>query len=419
MDKNLDLSSLNLAEKQLLSQAFETFNRSIEKLRTYQAKLQVQVQTLNEELRDKNQELTNVLQSLKSGLVVTDLKGRILTFNRAAVALTGIERETALGQELNGLLKLPLLPEPMDKAAFAKLSDEPKELRYRRADGGEILLEVTTTPMESEDKEAQGVILNLNDVSLLKRLQDEAQRKNRLTAMGEIAMQVAHEVRNPLGSIELFVSMMKKDFTEDSGEMELLNHITSAIHSMNHIISNLLEYSRPKPIQLEPMDLAPLVAEFVAFSQHTADQQAVEIDFEGPEPDLWVKGTPQLVKQVMLNIFMNACQAMDEGGQLSIRALAYEETDPLVLERFQKQVLKDRESLPVVRVSFKDTGRGMDEETLRRLFDPFFTTREQGTGLGMSIVHKTMTSHGGTIEVSSKLGEGTQIALLFPQHQGH
>ena len=416
MDKKLDLSTLNLAEKQLLSEAFETFNRSIEKLRTYQARLQEQVDTLNNELQAKNQELGNVLQSLQSGLVVTDLAGRIKSFNRAAVAITGIGAEEAVGQEINRLLGLCLLPSPLDEAAVEALATrDTQECSYLRADGAKILLAVSTSLIESETSTRQGIILNLNDITLLKRLQDEAERKNRLAAMGEIAMQVAHEVRNPLGSIELFVSMMKKDVTAESAEMELLNHITSALHSINHIISNLLEYSRPKPIQLEAFNLVPLLSDFVGFSQHTADQQGVELKYKRPKGELWIKGNPQLIKQVFLNLFMNACQAMEEGGELKIEAKAYLESDPVMLEKFPKQLKGDREKLRVVRVRFADSGKGMSAETKRRLVDPFFTTREQGTGLGMSIVHKAMASHGGAIEVSSQLGKGTTLDLLFPE----
>jgi len=417
MDNKVDPGSMNLAEKQLLSEAFETFNRSIEKLRGYQVKLQDQVATLNTELQAKNQELTNVLLSLKSGLIVTDLKGHIQTFNRAAVSITGLSSDQAIGQEINALLGQSFLPSPLNKKAFARLAQqEPQEIEHQHPDGHRILLEVSSTLIESEKGETEGVILNLTDITLLKRLQNEAERKNRLAAMGEISMQVAHEVRNPLGSIELFVSMMKKDFAEDSGESELLNHITSAIHSMNHIISNLLEYSRPKPIQLEAFDLSPLLSDFVNFCQHTASQGMVELQFTEPQEPFVIKGNQQLVKQVWLNIFMNACQAMDEGGDLYIEALAYQETDPLVLDRLPQQVKGSQESRRLIRVSFKDTGKGMSAETCKRLFDPFFTTREQGTGLGMSIAMKTLASHGGAIEVHSKLGQGTQIDLLFPEY---
>ena len=414
MDKPLDLSSLGLAEKQLISQAFETFNKAIEKLRGHQAKLQHQVEELNHQITLKNQELTNVLLSMKSGLIVTDLLGKVKTFNRAASAITGIARDQALDQEINQLLGLDLLPSPLDPAKLEGLNQGGARLFSFLGEGDEILLEVTTTLIESEEKELQGIILNLEDVTLLKRLQQEAERKNRLAAMGQIAMQVAHEVRNPLGSIELFVSMMKKDFAPDSTEMELMQHITSARHSINHIISNLLEYSRPKPVPRDRLDLGPVLLEFVEFVKHTAEQQSVEIHLAEPSLGLWVTGNEQLIKQTLLNLFMNACQAMEEGGDLYLEAASEEVTDSVVLERFQKQTSRARDQLEVIRLTIKDTGRGMDEETQKRLFDPFFTTREQGTGLGMSIVHKTMASHGGAILVQSKQDQGTQIDLLFP-----
>jgi len=390
------------------SQFIDSINPMIEAL-------DKKIKTLQADLHLKNRELTNVLQSLSSGLIVTDLQARIQTFNRAAVAITGIENESALGQHINELLGKKVLPEKLDQRALSIISDgNHQQFTYHRPDGAEIIIDSSTTLMKSDDNEEQGIIINLADITQLKRLEEEAERKNRLTAMGEISMQVAHEIRNPLGSIELFLSMMRMDFDEDSGEMELIQHITSATRSMNHIISNLLEFTKPKPAILEKEDSNSLLSEFVEFARFPALQQNIEIQVELEAACPEIRANRELLKQVFHNIFVNACQAMPEGGTLRLLTRNRTERDPVLLERFNNNFILEGQPLDLVEIVFQDTGKGMTNEVKKRLFDPFFTTREQGTGLGMSIVHKTMASHGGTIWVDSVLDKGTTISLLFP-----
>ncbi|MCP4756596.1 MAG: PAS domain S-box protein [Proteobacteria bacterium] len=406
-------------EKELvkkLKRTQEDWGHLIAKVQPTIKTLSAQIKELQINLHLKNQELTNVLQSLSSGLIVTDLKGNILTFNRAAVAITGIEKEEALGQPINSQFQYSILPETLDENAFKSISqDYHQQFVYSKPDGEEIIIESSTTMMESDESERQGVIINLNDITQLRKLEEEAERKNRLTAMGEIAMQVAHEIRNPLGSIELFVSMMKMDFPEDSNEMELVQHITSAVRSMNHIISNLLEYAKPRPIALDSLDIHYLLTDFVNFVRFSAEQHAIEIQMDLTAKNHEIRGNGELVKQVFHNLFVNACQAMPEGGVLTISTKNREETDPVLLERFHNSFILERRTLPVINVSFEDTGKGMSEEIKKKVCDPFFTTREQGTGLGLSIVQNTMVSHKGTVLVDSALNTGTRVSLLFPQ----
>jgi len=412
----MDIGDINIKEKQLLSRAFDAFNTSISKLRTYQVKLEEQIAGLTSELELKNRELTNVLQSLSNGLIVTNLDAHIQTFNRAASAITGFKESDALGTKINELFQLPILPSKLDKKALKKFnSNLHEQFEFKKSPEQTIILDSSTTLMENDEGEPIGIIVNLSDITLLRKLEEEAERKNRLTAMGEIAMQVAHEIRNPLGSIDLFISMMKKDFSEDSHEFDLLNHITAATGSMNHIISNLLEYTKPKPINLETVDLYKLLVEFVEFSRHFASQQSIEIKLDQADKHL-LKGNRELVKQVFHNLFINACQAMPEGGNLHILTENLVTEDPVLLERLNEKSLAKRSAIPLIKVTFSDTGNGMSPEVKKKIFDPFYTTREQGTGLGMSIVHKTMTSHGGIISVESVENSGTKISLLFLQN---
>ena len=417
MDKQIEITDAQIKEKELLSRAFKAFDTSIKKLRNYQAKLEERVGALTTELHHKNQELTNVLQSLSNGLVVTDLTGHIRTFNRAAISITGISEEQALQKNINDLLSFEVLPFPIeDEENIEKISEGyQQEFKYKRDIDTQSIISTSTTLMESDEREKQGIIINLSNITVLKKLEEEAERRNRLTAMGEIAMQVAHEIRNPLGSIKLFVSMMKKDFEEDSSEMELMHHISSAIQSMNHIISNLLEYTKPKPITLDRTNINTILSEFVDFSRFFAAQQEIVINLNIESGEALTNGNSQLIQQVFHNLFINACQAMPEGGELNVNIIKQVENDPLVLERLKNYFAVEKKSIDAIKIVFQDSGKGMSEDVRKKIFDPFFTTREQGTGLGMSIVHKTMASHKGTILVDSELNKGTRVTLIFPR----
>jgi signal transduction histidine kinase len=337
------------------------------------------------------------------------------TFNRAAHIITGIEKQDAYQKNVNDLFKTTLLPEPIDENALEAIKEGfDTQFTMTKSDNETSVISSSTTIMESEEKEKLGIKIKLNDITQITRLEEEAERKNRLTAMGEIAMQVAHEIRNPLGSIELFISMMRMDLIEDADQLDLINHISSATRSMNHIISNLLEFTKPKPITLDTVDIHQLLTEFCEFSKFSAEQLRIAIDLDLAAESNEIMGNGELMKQVFHNIFVNACQAMPEGGHLSISTRDVVETDSVILDRFNNSSMRHNGSLKLVNITFKDTGKGMPEDTKRKVFDPFFTTREQGTGLGMSIAHNSIASHGGIILIDSVENHGTEIALLLP-----
>lgn len=333
----------------------ETLNPTIEALGN-------KIKTLQNDLHLKNQELTDILQSLSSGLIVTDLNGVIRTFNKAAVAITGIESERAIGQDINQLFQWSIIPEFESEDAHQQIRQGfHQEFIYTRKDQTEVTIDSNTTLMESDESEKQRILINLNDISQLKKFQEEAERKNRLIAMGEIAMQVAHEIRNPLGSIELFLSMMKMDLSEDSHEIELVQHIGEATKSMNHIISNLLEYTKPRPVVLSKLNAHDLLDDFIDFIRFSAEQQNIDIQLALDAERTEIKGNTDLLKQVFHNLFVNACQSMPEGGYFTIKTDNYEEKDAVIIERFQSVLMTEKKSLPVFMIQFEDTGKGMTD----------------------------------------------------------
>ena len=431
----------------LLEHGFAAFTQAAEKLQQSHKGLQRRIASLNLELAEKNLELeqnlvekekvktylSNIFESLPVGVFVMDLEGGVTSVNRAALDMIGLPAEQLMGINVNDVLGQPLFdfgpggaPDGAADGAVATgvgagaLAAESiaEPITYHRGEGGTLRLQVSFTPMEG-DGATLGHILNLQDVTLLKRLEEQAERSNRFTAMGEMAANIAHEIRNPLGSIELFASLVKKGLAGNPEQMVLMNHISSGIAAMNHVISNVLEYTRPRPASLKTLNLPRLLREIGEFSSYMAGQNGVELVFDLPSQPVEIQGDEDLLKQVFHNLILNAVQAMTEGGSLTISAKPLTLTQPRQRARFNEAAGGNPGILEVLEVGFEDTGPGIPKAARQKIFDPFFTTKSRGTGLGLAIVHHIIESHRATIDVESRRGKGTRFVFMFPRVPAH
>jgi len=418
LEARIEALERDLEQKdQLVDEGFRAFTDAAERLKQRVDALNLQVEQKNQELERNLIEkekvktyLSNIFENLAIGVLVTDLDGAVTSVNRAGSRLLGLSGEEMVGEGVDDLLGAPVLSDHAPAGEEGVSLEEP--ITYARNDGESLRLEVSVNRMLAGDK-ALGFILNVQDVTLLKRLEEHAARRNRLTAMGEMAANMAHEIRNPLGSIELFASLVRKGLPEDDERQPLMNHIFSAVRSMNHIISNLLQYSKPRPVHRDRLDVHALLAEVLEFSRYQAEQNGVRFTeaLEAPRPD--IRGDRELLKQVFHNLILNAVQAMPEGGALSIATRELKLADPKLLARFGDHGLP-RAELDAVEVRFQDTGVGMPKEVQNQIFDPFFTTKAQGTGLGLAIANNILESHHATIDVESRVNRGTTLILMFP-----
>ena len=218
-------------------------------------------------------------------------------------------------------------------------------------------------------------------------------RADRLATIGELAAGAAHEIRNPLTSIKSSLQYLESR-CRDETEKKLLGVALRETDRIDETLAALLSFSRPSEIRKEPCDLVGLLAESVALVSLQARAKGVEVRTSIPPAPVVVEADGSQLKQVFLNVFLNAVQAMEGGGVLSVEALRFESGRPLI------------------RVT--DTGPGIPEEALDKVFDPFFTTKKGGTGLGLSICYTIVKAHGGEIEVRSRLGEGTTVLVSLP-----
>ena len=245
------------------------------------------------------------------------------------------------------------------------------------------------------DSQLAGVVL-AEDQTQLRRLEQQAALRSRLTGMGEIATRLAHEIRNPLGSIALFASVLEDELAGDQDLGSLASQLVSGVKSLEHIVTNTLEFARPRRMSITRVNLAQVVADALVYVEHPVAQKSIHVGFDlGRTSETWIAGDGEQLRQVFLNLILNAIQAMDEGGELRIG--------------IQRNVGDQWE------VTVSDDGAGIPEELLGRIFDPFFTTREKGSGIGLAVVHSILEGHDAHIEVESTVGAGATFRVCFPE----
>jgi signal transduction histidine kinase len=245
-----------------------------------------------------------------------------------------------------------------------------------------------------------GAVEIFNDISKIKQLESENQQNRVLAALGEMAATLAHEIKNPLGAMGTWARLLDKTFDTSDKRKQTLGKITDALSRLNKIVSSMLIFGRQSKPQLQTLDIKQFLSEFtdsmeieVVFGSGTQIQVIKEWD----ETPLITQFDPEKLRQVLLNLALNAVQAMGETGTLTVEC----------------RQSKRNESNYVI-ISVRDTGPGIAESELEKIFSPFHTTKEDGTGLGLAIVKKLIEFHGGVIDVESEVGKGTVFNVFLP-----
>ena len=392
-----------------LQKSFNEFNQATTRLQRAFANLEQKFEQINKELELKNEELKqtieekekvknylrNILESLTTGVVVTALDGKITTLNRCAEIFWDISQDQVVGKDIKFLFADFNI---VDWKVFRNeyLPDTGKKVNVK-----DRIIEIFVSPMRAERGEIIGTVFILRDITRIEKLEEMAKRTEKLVAMGEMAANIAHEIRNPLGSIELFASLLMKD-QKDKTHQGRLSHIITSVKNMDNKISNLLLFTTQKNPMMRDINLHRIMKEVLRFSDPIIRQEGITLSVNYSAVDPYVRGDAEMLKQVFLNILLNSIQAMVDGGSLRIETIVSHE----------REVVSTGNRNVEVRIS--DTGVGIPRENLKKIFDPFFSTRERGSGLGLAIVHNIVHIHNGSIDVESKENEGTIISILLP-----
>lgn len=338
----------------------------------------------------------NVLQQMDSGIVLFDRDGELCFMNIQMEGMLGAPQHLFLGCTLSQLIRHPYMGRDKRKMIVRIYKETitrcSKYCECNDSQGRTWLVTVTYGDQLDGD-----VLLSFKDISESKRIELTAVQNDKLAMLGQIAAAIAHEIRNPLTSIRGFIQLLRPHL-QTLGKDEYARIILSEIDRANDIIYEFLNSSKPTDPMKRDISVSSLVKEVILLSESEALMKGCQIDFAEHAVPLYVSIDVKQIKQVILNVIKNAVDAIS-----SIRR----EHDGLI------RISVARKG-GFAHIMIRDNGKGMDKLTMSRLFDPFFTTKQAGTGLGMSVSARIVKNHGGTIEVQSEVGEGTEFTIVLP-----
>ncbi len=331
-----------------------------------------------------------LVKNMPIGLLAVDKHGLIVACNEQAQGFLAGGCSDAVGREAGQLLPaafFQMLGKIDEKTGLVE-----EDIAIASKKEGVQLWETVAAAFANEDV-PEGKILLARNVTMLRQMEQDVARSRHLNAIASLAAGVAHEIRNPLSSIKGFAVYLKQRLAGNPEDEQTADIMIAETERVNRVISQLIEFARPLTMKIEPADMEALARHTIGLIAVEALNQSVEIDVQ-TEPGLpKVFVDPDRIKQVLLNIFLNALSAMPGGGRLSV------------------EITRKNEGLAM---EISDTGSGIREEDLPRIYDPYFTSKPAGTGLGLAVVQKIMAAHGGMVQIESKTGAGTKVALKFP-----
>jgi hypothetical protein len=334
----------------------------------------------------------NIVESINVGILAADLEDCVESWNSRLETLTGIPRTRAIGRPLRDLLPSSLCDQLEARTGESGVHNLYKyALREREA-----TLNIAIAPLFSRDGARIGRLIIFDDITGRQELERRLVQADKLSSIGLLAAGVAHEVNTPLAVISTYAQMLAKQISGDAQKAPLLEKIARQTFRASEIVNSLLNFSRTSPTEFVPLDLNKIVRETLTLVEHQFTAAGVQIELSLAEALPRIRGNPGKLQQVFLNLFLNARDAMESGGRLSVATTGGDGS---------------------VRLSVKDSGSGISPENLARIFDPFFTTKgaRKGTGLGLSVSYGIVREHAGDIEVQSELGQGALFLLSFPE----
>src|SRR6266481_1803561 len=320
-----------------------------------------------------------IVDSLGSGLITTDMDGRIYLFNRASQEITGYRSDEALKMTI-----WEVFPEMLPKIDSGRF-----EISTARQDGRSMNLRFSASAVMIDEKNTAGYVWIFDDVTELRVLERQMRQKEQMAAIGAMSAGIAHEIRNPLASIAGSFNLLQSDLVLDPDQRQLVEIITRETERLNRTITEFLGYARPLSPTLKSVDLAELISETMKLMRNSPELQPTH-RIETWLTRVEVEVDESMMRQVFYNLASNAFRAMPDGGTLTIS-----------LEPQNGNA----------RIQFEDTGIGLGEDELKRLFVPFNSTFNNGTGLGLPIVYQIISAHNGSIAVKSRKGMGTAFVI--------
>lgn len=349
------------------------------------------------ELRQLRVDTDNILKHMSSGVLVCDADGRVLTINPTAEDILEVSRSNVIGQDAHSALTeaVPEFAELLKGALETQMRKQRRELTLREGEPNELPLGVSLSMMRDKDGRKRGVIALFQDLTDVRRMQSHVRKADRLAAIGELAANIAHELRNPLASISGSIEFLYNEVKLSGENKRLMELIMKESGRLDRIITNFLEFARMRPPSADQVHVSRCLEEVIMLlSNNAAVSRMAGIEIEDRAGDVVIKFDEEQMKQVFVNLIINACEVMEDGGRLTVS-----------LKTIDQKWLA---------IAFKDEGPGISDEAQAHLFEPFFTSKEGGTGLGLAIANKIVAAHGGKIRGKNRASGGAEFVVLVP-----
>jgi len=336
----------------------------------------------------------SVVENMPIGLLAMDADRRIVSFNQSAESVLQIPSKDVLGKKAD-----EILPQQLECLIREMETEEEvieKEIECSLVGDRTIPMDVSVSLLKGDNEAFLGYIVLFRDLTEIQDLKREVETSQRLASLGRLAAGIAHEIRNPLSSIKGFATYFRERYREVPEDQKTAEVMVQEVERLNRVIGQLLEFARPMAVQKKPASIKTVIQHSLKMIEREAQSKNIKIEMSlSPDIDQ-VPMDSDRINQVFLNLYLNAIEAMEDGGTLSV-GLTWDE-DP------QK-----------VKITVSDTGIGIKGEDLVHVFDPYFTNKQSGTGLGLAIVHKIIESHRGEVRVQSEQGKGTTVTITLPK----
>jgi len=363
-----------------------------------------EIRRLGRELEDVKNFMESIFQSIASGIMVTGVNEMITYVNLAGERILGFSKDELIGKPLSSLnlrekqsVVQSLLDNPED-------IDTRKEGWMRKKDNAEVPVGFSINNHLDNRGKLIGKIVIFRDLTSIYKYQEEILRMDRLVSLGKLSSGIAHELRNPLAGIKTTAQALGEELTEKDPRREYLQRITKEIDRLNELLKTFFSFAKPQKLNLTPCHVRDIINEIIPFLIKEIADKGIRFE-EKYDPHLpRIKADKTQMHQVFLNLFLNAIQAMPEGGELKIGVSSFVSAGG------------DGPRQNFVKAIVSDTGKGIPPHMVDRIFDPFFTTKPKGVGLGLSIAYQIINKHGGTIKVESQWEKGTSFVITLPEN---
>ncbi len=345
-----------------------------------------------------------LLDSLTSGIVAVNSDRMVTVFNQRAQKLTGLPESAVVDKAMTVLP--PALIEGLETILNTKAGFRDKDMFITIGDE-EIPVRVSGSMFRSHTGKLLGALLVFNDMTVLKKMEEQIRRTDRLSSIGTLSAGMAHEIKNPLVTIKTFTQLLPQQHNDPEFRHTFFDLVGQEVKRIDTIVNRLLNFARPAKAALRPVSLHEIVENSLRLAEQQLAQHEIILERHLDAKRHIIEADAEQLNQTFINFFLNATHAMDKGGTLTVRTTVIRHSQDIPL-------VTGEQNGDSIRVDIQDTGCGIAPEDLNKIFDPFFTTKEDGVGLGLSVSHGIIQEHNGTIDVESEKGKGTVFHVQFP-----